>query len=284
MEGRDTNSGFKPKIIIISLIVLVLIIVFVWFVFGSQGILKAFFILIEIIFGAIVLLGLMWLGYELFIKKQKFDPTYVNKKKLIEASTQIKRPFLKDIYVSGDKAHTRGLIGNIKGYVRIQTILRKYLYDDKIDEKTGNKLKVPRMIADDNGVMKQAYELEKQEQDVFYVKPKGALAALFGKDMVIRVRPEDHDDLVGDVTLFGFSLIPISEYWFLNNDHLDVQQIDFNILKEAERTVAFVTMTDMKEFVDKATGIDAEHKKGIERKSLVDIPETQQVGHQSRYE
>lgn len=280
---RDTNSGFKTKVIIVGIIVLVLIMAFVWFFFGSEGIVKALFVFLQLVFGAVIILALIWLGYELFIKKQKFDPTYVNKKKLMEACTQIKRPFLQDLYVSGDKGHTRGLIGNIKGYCRIQTIIRKYLYEDKIDEKTGTKLKVPRMVMDENGVSKQAYELEKQEQDVFYVKPKGTFQSLFGKDMVIRVRPEDHDDLVGDVTLFGFSIIPISEYWFLNNDHLDVQQIDFNILKEAERTVAFVTMTDMKEFVDKATGIDAQHKKGIEAKSLVDIPETQQVGQQSRY-
>lgn len=283
MADRDTNSGYKGKVMLAGAVFIILLIAFVWFFFGGEGIVKALFVFLEILFGAGVLLALAWLGYELFIKKQKFDPTYVNKKKLIEACTTIKRPFLKDIYVSGDKTHTRGLIGNIKGYCRIQTILRNYLYQDITDER-GRKVKMPHMVTDDNGVSRQAYELVKQEQDVFYVKPKGLLSGLFGKDMVIRTKPDDHDDLVGDVTLFGYSLIPISEYWFLNNDHLDVQQIDFNILKEAERTVAFVVMSDMKEFVDKATGIDADQKKAIERKALVDIPETQQVGTQSKYE
>jgi hypothetical protein len=95
--------------------------------------------------------------------------------------------------------------------------------------------------------------------------------------MVIRLDPHDHDDLVGDVTIYGFSIIPICEYWFLNSDHLDVRKIDYAILKEAERTAAFVILSDMKELIDISTGIDSKHKKGIEQKSLVEIPEVQQV-------
>ena len=75
------------------------------------------------------------------------------------------------------------------------------------------------------------YEIGSIEQDVFIVKSKG-LAGLFQEPMVIRVNPEDHDELVGDVTLYGYSLIPISEYWFLNTDHLDVRKIDYSIPKQ----------------------------------------------------
>jgi len=44
-------------------------------------------------------------------------------------------------------------------------------------------------------------------------------------------------------------------------------------LKEAERGIMFETLRDMKSIVDKATGVDSEHKKFIEKKNLVEVPE-----------
>lgn len=191
----------------------------------------------------------------------------------MDACSRLKRPLLKDLYVSGDKAWTRAKLGKIKGVCRIAVPTRNYIYDDIVDQRTGNITKKLRTTTNERGEQIAEYEIGSIEQDCFRVK-----AGLFEEDMVIRVNPEDHTPLVGDVTLFGFSLIPISEYYFLNNDHLDVRKVDYAILKEAERTVAFVTMTDLKEIVDKATGIDARHKKVIEGKSLVEIPETAKVG------
>lgn len=191
----------------------------------------------------------------------------------MDACSRLKRPILKDLYVSGDKGWVRSKVGAIKGICRISVPTRNYIYDDIIDPKTGNITKKLRTTINERGEQIAEYEIGSVEQDCFRVK-----AGLFEEDLIIRVSPQDHTQMIGDVTLFGYSLIPISEYFFLNTDHLDVRQIDFAILKEAERTVAFVTMTDMKEIVDKATGIDARHKKGIEAKSLVEVPETRQVG------
>lgn len=281
-EERNSNEGFKTTTILLIVGIVLAIIIGILFFVGYNGILKFIFITLQILFVCGILFLLAYLFYHLFLKKQKFDVNYVNKQKLIKAGTLVKRPLLKDLYLSGDDGHSRALVGAISGYVRIQLVTRNYIYRDKIDEKTGLTVKELVTIPDDKGEQVPQYTLEKQEQDVFIVKQKG-LASLFSDPLVIRVNPEDHDDLVGDVTLNGFSLIPISEYWFLNSDHLDVRKIDYAILKEAQRTIAFVTMTDMKELVDKATGVDARHKKGIEQKSLVELPETRNVNQQGVY-
>lgn len=279
-EGQNTNSKYLPTTLMIGGALIIAVGIFVYFFFGAESISKFLLLLVEIAFFIAILFGFAYLFYYLFIKKQKFDVNYVNKKKLIDAGTRIKRPFLKDLYVSGDKGHSRALVGNIKGYVRMQTLIRNYIYKDVLDQETGLMMKEIVTKKDERGQAQPIYTLQTQEIDVFIIKTKG-LSGFFEDEMVIRVNPEDHDELVGDVTLFGFALIPLSEYWVLNTDHLDVRKHDFNVLKEAERTIAFVTMTDMREIVDRATGVDASHKKFIERKSLVELPEMRQVQQQN---
>ena len=223
-------------------------------------IIGAFFVLA--IFGVVV-----WVVYFLFFKKRKFDATYMNKKNLVKAGTISKPSNLNDLYLSGDKGHSRVRIGKIIGYCRIQIMRKNVDYD----EETGE----PIMVQDkyNKNKMIQRFELEKEEQDIFVVQRASFPMSLFMEEMVIRVRPDDHDELVGDVTLFGFSVIPISEYFFLNNDYLDVRKIDFSILKEAERGIFFESLRDTKEIIDKAIGLDSNHKKDIEKKNLYEIPQ-----------
>jgi hypothetical protein len=274
MVAENSDKKGKTYLIIVGIVLAVIIAVF-W-IFGANGIWKGLLLFIEGIFLLGILFLLAYLFYFLFIKKHKFDVNYVNKQKIIEACNKIKRPLLKELYVSGDKGHSRAKVGKIQGYLRMQVLTRKYLYDEIKDEQ-GRSIKKLRTTKNERDEDIALYEVEKFEQDIFTVKSPG-VGGLFSDPMVIRVNPEDHTDLVGDVTLFGFSLIPISEYWFLNTDHLDVRKIDYAILKEAERTIAFVTLTDMKDLIDSATGIDAKHKKIIQSKSLVELPETRNVG------
>lgn len=274
-ESKEKKG--KTYIIIVGILFLVGLIV--WLVFGAGSIIKGVVIFFEILLVLGTLFAIAYLFYYLFIKKNKFDVNYVNKQRLIDAGTRLKRPILKDLYVSGDKGHTRSKVGKISGYLRMQVMTRNYIYDDTIDEK-GNATKQLRTKENERGEQVSEYEIGYVEQDVFIIKSEGLLS-FFEDPMVVRVNPEDHDELVGDVTLFGYSLIPICEYWFLNTDYLDVRKIDFAILKEAERTIAFVTLSDMKALIDKATGIDASHKKLIEAKSLVEIPETANVNRPS---
>jgi hypothetical protein len=279
-----TNPDQKGKIYLIGIGILILLIAVIILIFGANSILKILLFLLEAILLIITLFAIAYLFYYLFIKRHKYDVNYVNRKKLQEACTMIKRPLLQDLYLSGDKGHSRAKVGKIKGYGRIQILTRKYIYTDKIEEKTGRTIKELLTVPNERGEEIAQYELEKVEQDVFVVGKEGLLG-LFQDPLVIRVNPEDHNELVGDVDLFGFSLIPLSEFWFLNNDHLDIRKLDFALLKEAERLLGFAVLSDSKELIDKANGMDSRHIKNIESKSLIEVPEFRSVNQpQSPYQ
>jgi len=267
------NKEKKSKAWIIVAIIVILIIVFVVYFLGTKGIFKILGTFITILWVLAILFGGAYLFYHLFIKKHRFDITYVNKQRLIEAGKlNIKGYNVGDLYLSGDAGHSRVCLGKIKGYCRVQILTRTSVYEDKTD-KEGKVVKVEKKVLDkETNTYVPVYDSGKEEQDVFSVAKRGIMS-FFTDPYVIRVSPEEHDDIVGDVTLKGFSLLPHSEFWFLNSDYLDVRKIDYAILKEAERGIMFETLRDMKSIVDKATGVDSEHKKFIEKKNLVEVPE-----------
>jgi len=271
---KSREQKTKTWVMVVGVIIGIIIIITV--LFGIRNIFRVIIILIEALLFIAFLGGIIYAFYYIFIKKHRYDITYVNKKKLIEACKKNKLENLKGLYLSGDKTHTRVYIGDIVGYCRIQVLTRHNVYEDKIDPTTGKKVKRMKMIKNERGQLVPDYKLEKEEQDVFAVRKKG-LSGFLTEPMIIRVSPQDHDELIGDVTLYGYSLIPISEYWFLNTDYLDVRKIDYAILKEAERGIMFETLRDIKEVVDRAIGLDARHKKDIETKHLVELPELQRI-------
>ena len=112
----------------------------------------------------------------------------------------------------------------------------------------------------------------KEEQDVFITEKHGFPWNIFSEPDVVRIHPLDHDDLIGDVTVKGFSFVPISEYWFLHSEHMRVDKIDKAILGEAKRSVAFLILSDMHELVQKSSGLNSEHNRQMEMKNLVDLP------------
>lgn len=278
-----TNADTKKKLILIIIGLIVLVIIFVVVVFGVQNIMKTILIILEFIMFLAIVAGVVYAVWYIFIRKQRYDVNYVNKQRIIRACKLQNRPIMKDLYISGDSAHSRAYLGKITGWCRLQVPTRNYVYTEERDEQSGRLIKKIKRQTNERGELEDVYTVDSMEQDAFTIKKSGLLS-IFEDDQVIRLDPLDHDDLVGDVTIYGFSLIPISEYLFLNSDHLDVRKIDYSILKEAERTIAFATMTDMKEVVDKATGVDAGHKKQIESKSLVETPEFRNQAPQSPYQ
>ena len=271
------RDGTKKAIWGISIAVIVFFLIVIAGIFmGFEGIGK----ILLFVLGGVIFLGLIgvviYVIYYLFFKKHKFDATYMNKKNLISAGRISKPNNINDLYLSGDKGHSRVRVGKIIGYCRIQTVRKLTEYD----EKTGQP-KVIRSQADPNIAYEQT-TIEKEEEDIFVVQTNGWLMSLFSEPIVIRVRTDAHDDLVGDVTLWGFSLLPISEYYYLNDEYIDVQKIDTSILLESKRTIAFEMLKDFKEITDKAIGLDSSHKKNIENKQLYEIPNmpNQQGGNQ----
>lgn len=264
---RDSQ---KRGIGILVVIVIVLFIIILGTIFfGIRAIGKILIFLLGFLLVLAIIGVVFWAIWYLFIRKMKFDATYQNKKRLVEAGKISKPESMNDLYLSGDKGHSRVRIGKITGYCRIK-VMRKIV---DYDEKTGE----PILIEDPLTKKKhESSNIEEEEQDVFVVERSGFPINLFVEPLVVRVRPVEHDNLVGDVTLNGFSLVPISEYYYLHQDYLDVRKIDFNILKEAERGIYFESLKDTKEIIDKAIGIDSSHKKDIEKKNLWEIPQLQQ--------
>lgn len=265
---RDSS---RRTILIISVAVIVLLLVILGTAFlGIRQIGNIFLwilggLIFLSIFGIVV-----YVVYYLFFKKHKFDATYMNKKSLIQAGRVSKPSNINDLYLSGDAGHSRVRIGKIIGYCRIQTIRKVTDYDPK----TG----MPVIVRDKTNpnIAHERFTIEKEEQDVFVVETAGFPMKFFSDPIVVRVKPDEHDDLVGDVTLNGFSLIPISEYFYLNKDYIDVQNIDQSILMEGKRTIAFEMLKDFKEVTDKAMALDSGHKKELEKKQLYEIPNMNQ--------
>lgn len=267
---RDSTKRIVTTVSIVVIIIFLIILGSVFF--GIKAIGSIFLWVLGGLFIVAIIGIVIYVVYYLFFKKHKFDATYMNKKSLINAGRISKPDNINDLYLSGDAAHSRRRIGKIIGYCRIQ-IMRKIQH---YDPDTGEPLTVRDPKNPDKMIYK--FSLEKDEQDVFVIEKSGFPMNLFTEPMVVRVAPSDHDDLIGDVTLFGFSILPISEYWFLHKDYIDVRQIDFTILKEAERGIFFESLKDTKEIIDKAIGLDAGHKKQIEQKNLYEIPALQQGG------
>jgi len=271
------NEDHKKKTIWIIIGATILLIIIIRFVFGITNVFRILLFLMQAVLLIGFLFGMGYLFYHLFIKKQKFDPTYINKKKLLDACKKCKLDNLNGFFLSGDRGHSRVRIGTIKGYCRLQVIKKVYEYEEKVDKKSGEKYRVVKTRINERGEPVQVYTAEKMEQDAFRVRPKGFLS-MFTEDMIIRISPQMHDELIGDVTAYGLSLIPISEYWYINTDYLAIPETDTAILVEALRSSYHEGLKELHEIVQKAIGLDSRHKKEVENKSLMELPEAQNIG------
>jgi len=258
------NRDQRGKIFIIGGIIFVGVIILTIWLVGFKSILKFLGVLAVIIFALAIFGLLVYLVWELFFKKQKIDVVYLNYKKLVEAGIRNKPDYLQNLVLSGDKGHTRITWGKIIGYCRIQVLTEQTEVDENgftqyIQDPRSKKMH-PKVI------------IVKEEQDVFICEKRGFPLNIFTEPDCVRTHPLDHDDLIGDVCLKGFSLLKIAEYWFLHTDHLRIDKIDKAILTEAKRSVAFLVLSDMKELVDKSSGLDSDHQKGLENRNLYDMP------------
>ena len=263
------NHDKKGKVILIIGAIIIGIFTLLYFLLGVRSVFQILKWMLIIFFVLAILGTAFYFVWFFFFKKQKFDVTYVNKQKLLDACHKGYTGIMKGLYLSGDKGHNRVFWGKITGFARIKVLRRTLQY---VEDEDGSM--IPEMKYNDKtGRDEQVYIIDDEEQDVFSVThSKTWIGKLFEEDDVVRVSPKSHDELVGDVTLFGFSLIPLSEYWFLNDDLLDVNKIDYAIKNEAWRGLMFEMLRDSKEIIDKASGLDSSHKKRIEEKSMYELP------------
>jgi len=263
------NKDKKGKGLLFVIIIFLAVFVLLYWLLGVRGLLQV----VKWLFIALFILCILGLAFYFvwffFFKKQKFDVTFVNKQKFLDACHKGNSGLLKDLFISGDKGHSRIRWGRITGYCRISVLTRSLKFE--VDEKTGESVQV---FYNDESSKKEypVYNYNYEEQDVFSVSHKGFIGRLFEEEDVVRVKPKDHDELIGDVTIFGLSLIPISEYYYVNSDFLNIQEVDWAVKNEAWRSLMFEMLRDSKEIIDKASGLDTAHQKRIEERSMMELP------------
>lgn len=300
----ETENPQKRKWIIIFIFIIIIVVVFlIWIMGGFRTIVKSVVYLVYFaVFIAFVSL-IAYIIYYIKFKEHKIDITWLNKQKLIQSAKACKNDYLHDLYLTGDRSHASVKLGKIKGYTQIMCYKgKKVHYDDfMLLEEKDKKIFLEKhakgiVKKDDEGFMmyEETYKphpdmnISKkrwvnfeipEKEDIFLINKGGFLADWFSEYMVLRVSPDDHSDLIGDVSIKAVALIKLSEYFYINKDYLDTRKIDYTILQEAKRGIMFLAFADMHDIVQTAMNLDSRYKKQMDQQGLLKEP-TKQVVHQ----
>jgi hypothetical protein len=89
---------------------------------------------------------------------------------------------------------------------------------------------------------------------------------------VLRTLEDEHSQIIGDVKVYGVSMIRKQNYYFPNRAHLDIARIDIAIIREAWRGLVFQNTRDLVAINQMAVGMDADYKKSMDQRKLLKIP------------
>lgn len=219
--------------ILLVIALFVIILIIGFIVSGVNGIFAVFKTVLIISFVVAFLGFVFYIIYYLFFKKHRVDLTYENWKDYVKSGTDNGPDMMEDLVLYGDKHHSTKRFMTIKGYLRIKGFDNKQ-YDMFIGKRSPNNP--------------------------------------FEDYKVVMLQPEQHSDLIGDVYVYGISLIMKYGYYFLNNEILNYDAIDNFVSKDTFRSVIYTTLGDMKGIVDRATGMDPEEIKNRANQKLLKIP------------
>jgi len=221
--------------VIVIVVIVIALGVIAYFVAGAKGVAGIMNFMKWALIGVFIIGLAVWGVWYLFIRKVRDDRVALNSQKIIEQSKLTKPAMLNDLYISGDKEHPQIRLGKIIGYTRVKNIL---------DE----------------------------ESDVFVFKKGGFPFSMFEEGKAIRVNPDRHSDMIGDVVIEGISLVAHGGFYFVNDEHLDTERIDRTIKTEVIRQYTMDVLRDVKIISDMAVGINPDQTKMLEGKSLLKIP------------
>jgi len=239
------------SVVIVVVVIVIALGIIAYFVAGAKGIAGIINFMKWALVGVSVAFLGGWGAWYLFIRKVRDDRVALNSQKIIEQSKLTKPTMLGDLYLSGDKEYPQIRLGKIIGYTRVKNILG-------------------------------------EESDVFVFKKSGFPFSMFEEGKAIRVNPDRHSDMIGDIIIEGISLVSHGGFYFINDEHLDTERIDRTIKTEVFRQYTMDVLRDIKIITDQAIGLDEFHIKGIESRSLLKIPSridpNQQQQQQQGYE
>jgi len=229
------DEGKNRGFIIVAIIVVIALGVIGYLLGGAKGVAGMLqFLKWGIV--AVLIIGLaVWGAWFLFIRKTKDDRVALNVKTISDQARLTKPATINNLYLSGDLEHPQVLLGQIVGYSRIKNILN-------------------------------------EEEDVFIFKKTGFPMNLFEEPKAVRVNPDQHSQMIGDIIMKGISLVSHGGFLYVNNEHLDIERIDRTIKTEVIRKYTMDVLRDVKIISDMAVGINPEHSKFLEGKSLLKIP------------
>jgi hypothetical protein len=260
-SGQPETNTDKSKIILVGVIIIVVLVVgYTLLTSGYQGLSSLLgsvivWVLIIAAIGVVV-----WVVMKL-MQKPKVDLVAADMQDIIDAAMLSKPPMLNDLYFTGDKEHGEFKVGTITGYCQLQS----YKDLNKIAELTKEEIDV----LEKKGIDPSNYIVK---EDVFVFKRFGFPANLFEPPKVLRTLEDEHSQLVGDVKIYGVSMIKKFGYYWPNRGHLDIARIDTAIIREAWRGQVHQFLKDMVNINQRAAGLDADHRKDLENRKLLKIP------------
>jgi hypothetical protein len=223
------------SVIVVVIVVVVVLAIVAYLVAGVKGIAGIFNFLKWALVGVLIIGIAVWAVWFLFIRKVRDDRVALNAQKIVEQAKLTKPEFLGDLFLSGDKEHPEIRLGKIVGYTRVKNILG-------------------------------------EEEDVFCFKKTGFPMSLFEDSKAIRVNPDYHSKMIGDVIIEGISLVAHGGFYYINEEHLNVERVDRTIKTEVLRQYTMDVLRDVKIISDQAIGINPAHQQFLEGKSLLKIP------------
>jgi hypothetical protein len=260
-ESQPETRSEKGKIITIGVIVIIgAILVYTYLTVGSQG----FSIIVKrvITYSIIVfILGLIvWVVLRI-LRKPKIDLVENDRQDIIDAAIQSKPPMVKDLYFTGDKDHGEFRVGKIIGYCQ----LHSYKDLDLIAGLTSVQLR----DLESQGKLPSDYIIK---EDCFVFKRLPFPLSIFEQPKVLRTLEDEHSQLIGDVKIYGVSMIRKFGMYWPNRAHLDIARIDIGVIREAWRGQVHQFLKDAVSIQQRAIGLDSGYKKSLDQRKLLKIP------------
>lgn len=260
-SGQPESAKDKKTVIFVFVgIALLMLMAYVLWTSGAKGLTAAFWTfakwaVVLVIFGIVVFVIMK------ILSKPKIDLVENDRKDIIDAGVLSKPSMVKDLYFTGDKEHSEFRVGNIIGYCQLQS------YKD-LEVLAGL---TPRQIEEmeKQGKIPSEYIIK---EDCFIFKTMPFPFSLFEEAKVLRTLEDEHSQLIGDVKVYGVSMLKKFGYYFPNRAHLDIARIDIAVIREAWRGQVHQFLKDMVSITQNAAGLDGEHKKALEQRKLLKIP------------
>ena len=259
--GQPESRGEKKNIIVVVIaVILIIILIYTYVTSGSAGlsaVIKRF--IIYAIIAAVVGL-IIWVVLKI-LQKPRVDLVANDHEDIVNAGMMSKSPMVNDLYFTGDKEHGEFRVGSIIGYCQLQS----YKDLDLIAGLTQAQIEE----------MEQKDQVPAQyiiREDCFIFKRLPFPLSVFEKPKVLRTLEDEHSQMIGDVKVYGVSMIRKFGYYWPNRAHLDIARIDIGVIREAWRGQIHQFLKDAVSIQQRAVGLDADFKKRLDERKLLKIP------------